>query len=388
MASIYKRGAMFYAQWYGADGKHITRSTGCGKKKEAERKAAEMEALDRKQTPQEHGRAFQDIIERAGTEAREKRLTPAKAADFLTEIRRIADPTFRVTTLADHMAAWLAEKKARVSASTSKNYEDAIDRFTKALPAAVARAPIAELTRSQIEAVLRKMKKDIRGSTVNLHLRAFRQCLRQAQQDGILDRNPAEGIKPLPVDDSRERAPFTAEEVRHLIDHPGTSPEWRGMILFGAHTGLRLMDIARLTSAHINGTDLLIRPAKTAKTRRTVRIPLTPPLLAWTAGKSGAFFPIASAKSSPTLSMQFRAIMKAAGIPSTATLPGGIPATRSFHSLRHSFASWLAEADIHADIRQKLTGHSTAASHAVYSHHDASLNRAIAALPDLKIASL
>jgi integrase len=75
--------------------------------------------------------------------------------------------------------------------------------------------------------------------------------------------------------------------------------------------------------------------------------------------------------------------MKAAGVPAAATLPGGIPATRSFHSLRHSFASWLAEADIHADVRKKLTGHSTAASHAIYTHHDTSLQRAIDTLPQL-----
>lgn len=61
--------------------------------------------------------------------------------------------------------------------------------------------------------------------------------------------------------------------------------------------------------------------------------------------------------------------MAAAGIDKNVVLVAGdnpVMATKSFHSLRHSFASWLAEADVHADVRQKLTGHSSASVHAKY----------------------
>lgn len=49
--------------------------------------------------------------------------------------------------------------------------------------------------------------------------------------------------------------------------------------------------------------------------------------------------------------------------------------------------SWLAEADIHADVRQKLSGHSESAIHALYTRRDASLARAIEVLPDLHAAA-
>jgi len=65
------------------------------------------------------------------------------------------------------------------------------------------------------------------------------------------------------------------------------------------------------------------------------------------------------------------------------TIHSDVVKRRSFHSLRHSFASWLAEADVHADIRQKLTGHSSAGIHARYTHHDEALDRAVGSLPDL-----
>jgi integrase len=95
------------------------------------------------------------------------------------------------------------------------------------------------------------------------------------------------------------------------------------------------------------------------------------------------FFPKLSKVVPGTLSTTFKRIMASAGVPQEVNLPGGVKARRSFHSLRHSFASWLAEADIHADVRQKLTGHSSSKIHARYTHHDEALDRAVGTLPEL-----
>jgi integrase len=53
------------------------------------------------------------------------------------------------------------------------------------------------------------------------------------------------------------------------------------------------------------------------------------------------------------------------------------------HSLRHSFASMLADAGIAEDVRRKLTGHSSSLVHAKYSHHTTALKTAIELLPTL-----
>jgi site-specific recombinase XerD len=56
----------------------------------------------------------------------------------------------------------------------------------------------------------------------------------------------------------------------------------------------------------------------------------------------------------------------------------------SFHSLRHSFNSAMANAGVSQEIRQKLTGHSNADTNKIYTHHElAPLRSAIAALPNL-----
>ena len=43
---------------------------------------------------------------------------------------------------------------------------------------------------------------------------------------------------------------------------------------------------------------------------------------------------------------------------------------RTFHALRHSFISALAKADVMPELRMALSGHTTAAVHRGYNHHE------------------
>src|SRR4030095_6925535 len=56
-----------------------------------------------------------------------------------------------------------------------------------------------------------------------------------------------------------------------------------------------------------------------------------------------------------------------------------------FHSLRHTFASVLANNGVNEETRMKLTGHSTREVHALYTHHEEQLLRAaIEVIPPVK----
>ena len=194
--------------------------------------------------------------------------------------------------------------------------------------------------------------------------------------------NPAKQARALSATDSILRAPFTPKEIRLMLDHEKTSDEWKGAIILAAHTGLRLGDIVTLSGKHVDGTRLVIKPSKTAKkTGKVITIPLTPPCIAWIGNRKGDFFPKLKKQATSATSMQFSAIMERAKVEKEIELPGDMKASRSFHSLRHTFASWLAEADIHADVRQKLTGHSSSKIHQRYTHHDEALERAVGTLP-------
>lgn len=385
MATVFWKGKQWIAQWYLADGSRVKRGTGIGKgkRRDAERSAAEMEAKDRKEQTND-GRKYEEIISRASADAKAGRMNAERAEEYITEIRKVSDPNFKILSLNQHLTEWTAEKSRRVESKTAETFKDMLRHFKATMGASVMAAPVEALTRKQIENALLKLKEQgYRGSTINLDLRALRQALGQAVEDGLIARNAAKGIPAISEDDTVQRAPFTAEEVRRMIDHPSTPDEWHGMILIGAHTGLRMSDIFNLSRDHIDGTELVILPAKTKRSKRVIRIPLTPPVISWIGDRQGGFFPDISLKPKPTISSQFSAIMGRAGVPASVILPGNIKASRSFHSLRHTFATWLAEADVHADVRQKLTGHSKAETHARYSHHDESLARAVKTLPDI-----
>ena len=57
---------------------------------------------------------------------------------------------------------------------------------------------------------------------------------------------------------------------------------------------------------------------------------------------------------------------------------------KGFHSLRHTFTTWLRAAGVSEEDRMALTGHSTRDSHAIYSHSDEeALRDAVSKLPTI-----
>jgi integrase len=86
------------------------------------------------------------------------------------------------------------------------------------------------------------------------------------------------------------------------------------------------------------------------------------------------------------LSKQFAELMAKAGIDQRQiqSSKNRMFSQLSFHSLRHSFASALANLGISADVRMKLTGHKSVDVHQRYTHMQLEpLKAAIGALPRL-----
>jgi integrase len=67
------------------------------------------------------------------------------------------------------------------------------------------------------------------------------------------------------------------------------------------------------------------------------------------------------------------------------TTEGRANSSLSFHSLRHSFNSAMANAGVAEEVRMKLAGHSTREVHTKYTHHELEpLRAAVALIPSLK----
>jgi integrase len=389
MATLFKNDNSPYwkARFFDAEGNRVSQSTGSTSKREAKRIAENLEFQSREKRGAsfEMQKALSAIIETAAREATAGELTLARAEHHLTRLHRLANPDYKEISLRDYWQKWITDQSAHVVESTLDNYQDDLKRMAEGLGEKVMQAPVRSLTADQVKAGIEKLRKkgNRKGATINLALSSLRRVMESAVAGKVATHNPAKHCRLLSDSDSTTRAPFTIAEIRAMLDHSQTSDEWKGAVTIAAHTGLRMGDVLSLTESHVDGTRISIMPAKTAKSKKVITVPLTPACIAWIGNRKGEFFPTLKKQSKPTTAMQFGAIMKKAGIARDIEIAGGIQARRSFHSLRHTFASMLAEADVHADIRQKLTGHETSKIHQRYTHHDESLDRAVAMLPML-----
>jgi integrase len=191
---------------------------------------------------------------------------------------------------------------------------------------------------------------------------------------------------------TRRGEPFTSAETARLIQ--AARGDWQGAILLGATSGLRLGDVANLRWESVDlGAELL--RIETEKTGTVVILPMHPDFAQWLAGRprgiaQAPVFPELAGKrigGCRGLSAQFRAIVEVAGITGRVVIregKGRATNSKTFHALRHSFISSLANAGVTSDIRQKLAGHADPKVHANYTHHEIeTLRGAIAKLPRL-----
>ena len=88
--------------------------------------------------------------------------------------------------------------------------------------------------------------------------------------------------------------------------------------------------------------------------------------------------------------MRFKALMVKAGIKVAITAKAGekgrARSSLSFHSLRHSFNSAMANAGVSQELRQLLTGHASKAINDRYTHTDLeTLRKAVGSVPSPKV---
>jgi integrase len=214
--------------------------------------------------------------------------------------------------------------------------------------------------------------------------------LNTARRQALILHNPAEAVE-LPRSKSLERKIFTSDEVRAMLSV--APPEWKTAILAGYYTGQRLSDVISLCWDQIDLAEGVIFFMQ-KKTAKRVEVPIHPELLdhlLTLAGDAphGLLCPALANRATGGacgLSWQFEDLMNKAGVDRLVvqtSLRRRFP-LKSFHSLRHSFASALCNAGVSADIRQKLTGHRSLEVHRRYSHLELEpCRKAIVAIPSL-----
>ena len=417
MASLrkQKKSLVWYAQFYVQDAENgglrqVRKSTGETNKAKAKARAVELERAGRGtiEAGSDKSRQAKAIIAEVLTEIEQEKFTVASARKHISRLVNIAtDEELTSYTLETWFAEWLRRKSRDSSKATMARYKSHADAFLAWLGVDRRKKPLESVTPQHVREWRESLQDAGRaGKTVLSYVKDLGAIYRAAMREGIVSFNPCgTAIADTDTGDSQERKPFTLAEVRKLVK-AAPSEEWRGMILVAAFTGLRLGDAARLSweAVDLDAKKITLIPSKTKRKKREVHIPIHPDLLAYllaapVADDSPAASVFPKLAKTPVngqagLSDTFTGIMSAAGVdrgkPSRVLEEGQdkgkgrITWEKGFHSLRHTFTSWLRNAGVSEEDRMALTGHSTRESHQIYSHADEKAGQAaIAKLPSL-----
>lgn len=416
MASIYKRpgSKIWQCAFYVPDpqtgrAKQIRKSTDCTSRSKALTAAVTLEKDERKRAGagEDLSQRIQAVLVKAGEEAVRETLNAARARAYLAEIVRISTgedlPAFSVKTWLEE---WQRRKASVTVGPTAARYKASVKAFVTWMgPRALK--PLESVTIADMRDFRDFMQDGGRTArTCNHYVKDVGSAFRSAVREGLITYNPASSLESLPTDDSLDRQPFTRTEVSKLVK-AAASDDWRGIILTGAFTGLRLADAAKLKWGAVDLAAGVIRlvPSKTKRKKREVVIPMHADLRVFfeqhpiSDNPDDPVFPKLAKRSvsgQNGLSLTFASIMDSAGVSRGETRKatakegtdgagaGRTVHARGFHSLRHTFTSWLANEDVPEELRMRMTGHTDSGVHQAYSHHEVeTLARAIDKVPGL-----
>jgi integrase len=335
-------------------------------------------------------------LEKASEKARSGELSEIQVRKMLDEIlESVGQEAVQVQSVRSFFEDWLSGKKPNVSHSTFTRYQKVVGKFLQGLGERAEKS-IVSVGPRDISAYRDRRRADgIAVGSLLQELKPLKAIFARARRQLLILHNPADLIE-KPANKSTSRKIFTHEEVRALLE---VSPEeWKTLILCGYYLGGRLMDMVRLSWGAVDlecGT-IVYRQSKTVRTGkagRMVEVPIHPDLearLLALAGDNphGYLCPTLSQVSSDGrsgLSNQFSRLMAKATIdPQRVKVGKRFFSRKSFHSLRSSFTSALANAGVPPEVRMKLTGHTGAGVHQRYTHLELQpLKQAIAKLPSM-----
>lgn len=407
MGTLYlrKETKKYHCGYVDAEGRRVSRSTGYKDRKSAMEQLVkwEKEELAKKKASHEGQKSILAVLQRAGEMASSGKLNMEAARACLNEMMEISTGEALASyTIRGWLEEWLAGRGGTASEATLAAYKTAVKHFLAKLGTA-ADQPLTNLRETHLRTFRdAQLATGKAARTANQSIKILGLALRDAQRQGLIPRNPAEVLKILREQDSTEREPFSIEEVQTLLGAAGQ--EWQGMILLGFYGGLRLEDAAglRWSSIDLQEGKLTFVPKKTAARKKHPQvIPIHPALMDFLitlpSGEkpdSPLFQNLHTKQSGGRygLSRTFIELMEKAGVDtSTNNRREGKDKTlarrvhrKSFHSLRHSHISNLANAGVSAEIRMKLAGHSSGEIHQIYSHLEwDQLDKAVDLLPDL-----
>jgi integrase len=331
-------------------------------------------------------------LQKAAKEARQQRLTEARARDLLSEILQdIGVEGLRTFTLAEWLDHFVKQKQKSRADKTALRHEQVMNECVAFLGSR-AKLNIAAITSKDIADW--RDSRESRGlspATLNGDITVLSAAFNAALRQGHISVNPCLAIEPVKDTAGVRKGTFTLGQITAL--GKSATGDWRGLILTAFYTGQRLGDCANLRWDQIDLASKIVR-FQPGKTGGEIIMPLNPVLadylgrLAKSKADETFVFPSLAQRNISPLSKYFKKIMQRAGIEQRvirerkAESGGRCVNALTFHSLRHTFNSILANAGIPEETRMALTGHTTREMNQRYTHRELAIYReAVSVLP-------
>jgi len=229
---------------------------------------------------------------------------------------------------------------------------------------------LKDISQFDIERLKKKMNEaDKAPKTINYAIDVIRMAFNMAIKWNIAKNNPAFGIK-RPKKDNRRMRFLSPEEAQSLLNEcKRRSQQLYELAFLSLHTGMRFGEIANLIWQDIDFENELIRIKDPKNTTNRIAY-MTPEIKAMLKAKrqgkpNELVFKDRNGGRIQTISKAFNEAIKALG------LNDGVEDRRDkviFHTLRHTFASWLAIQGTPIYTIKELLGHKSLVMTERYSH--------------------
>lgn len=322
---------------------------------------------------------------------------------FIAAITGKAQPA---TTLHGALSDFLNEAKGSTAESTLERYTAIFGGLRLHLQANEAKPLLRDLGPDDVRGYLAKRRAATSAGTANLEKKIVSSFFRWCIKNQLLKENPVMPLKSFKdsAKEKKARRAFDLKEIKSLYEK---APDdfWRYMIVAGFYSGLRMGDLILLRMGEIDFKDNVLR-VTTGKTDRAMIIPMAKPLrnaLAKLAepipvnNPNRRLWPDQAKRyeehGAKVFSNEFYSlVLVPAGLVlkrTHAKQKNGRAAGRelvsvSFHSMRHSFVTFLKSTGSNPSVAKELAGHSSDMVSNLYTHiPQGTLSEAINRLPEV-----
>jgi integrase len=293
-------------------------------------------------------------------------------------------------TVEQYLTSWLAHSvKGTVSRATYDGYSRDVNHHI--IPD-LGRRKLKELIPGDIRRLYCKMaEKGLKDRSIEYVHTTLRKSLKAAVVDKLITHNPTDGVKPIktPTGAAKESKALDSSQVKVLLEAASES-RFEALYVVAIHTGLRRgellglkwtdvdLDAGTLTVRHSLDVDGTFKAPKNRGARRTLKVTHRA-LDALKAHKvrqnaerlqagprwrdNNLIFPNTVGKPMNAGNLyrrEFQPLLERADLAEEGF---------TIHSLRHTFATTLAEKCVHPSTAQKMLGHSDIRmTFAIYTH--------------------